>query len=137
MMPLSSNVFRAGINRVVAARNIFGDGGFTHDDAVTREELLRDIGAPLRDADRLRLMRGDERPSAVSARGRRWICVSEAGGDIRASPVGLGRLRGDARDLAFWIARAKRASRSGKNVSLVILPAQTSCQESFRGTSPG
>ncbi len=32
---------------------------------MTREKLLRDVGAPLRDADGLRLMRGDERPSAV------------------------------------------------------------------------
>ena len=57
--------FQSGINCVVAARNIFGDGGFAHDDAVARKELLRDVGAPLRDADGLRLMRGDERPAAV------------------------------------------------------------------------
>ena len=43
--------FQSGINCVIAARNIFGDGGFAHDDAVAREKLLRDVGAPLRDAD--------------------------------------------------------------------------------------
>ncbi len=32
---------------------------------MAREKLLRDVGAPLRDADGLRLMRGDERPAAV------------------------------------------------------------------------
>ena len=39
--------FERGIDGVVAARNIFSKRGFTGDDSIVNQQLLRNIGAPL------------------------------------------------------------------------------------------
>ena len=107
-----------GVHARESAGGAFGAHGLARHDAVTVEQLERDGVGDLGGCGRGVEQRRDERP-ASRARGR-----SEAG-----EPTGM---RAGATSFAF---DARRGTRSGPKVSLVISPAHTRSHNAVRSTA--